>query len=400
MADSFSLRFYLNKEKTRGNNEYKIYGRLIIDRKKSEFATSYFSEEKTWDVQKGRAKKNMVINDELAVFEAEINRIRRKLLDEGKPVSSKVVVEYLKGDRKEKRFLLEYMEEHMQKIISKGEHAENTCNHYKSSYNIYAQFLNKQLKAQDYPISSIDYYFLEKFDTYMISDYTDKQGNNVKRNTVNKHHSRLRTILHKATKDEIISINPYSKFNLKYDPTTRSFLTKDEINRIKEINFTNNLTLDRVRDFFLFSCYTSLRYSDAFNLKLNNIVQTSAGKKMISKIMDKTGEDVFIPIIEETQKLIDKYNDDSARVLEGYILPRYSNQKLNGYLKHIGTMAAVNKELTHHVARHTFATVALNNGIPIEVVQKLLGHTQIRTTQIYAKLQVSTLEREMEKFNI
>ena len=104
----------------------------------------------------------------------------------------------------------------------------------------------------------------------MISDYTDKQGNNVKRNTVNKHHSRLRTILHKATKDEIISINPYSKFNLKYDPTTRSFLTKDEINRIKEINFTNNLTLDRVRDFFLFSCYTSLRYSDAFNLKLNN----------------------------------------------------------------------------------------------------------------------------------
>jgi len=400
MADSFSLKFYLNKKKTRGTNEYKIYGRLIIDRRKSEFATSYFIDEKTWDVSKGRAKKNMAINDELAVLEAEINRIRRRLLDEGKPVSSKVTLEFLKGDRKEKRFLLEYMEEHMQNMKSKGEHAINTCNHYKSSYNIYQQFLNQQLKAQDYPLSNINYEFLEKFDTYMISVYTDNRGNSVKRNTVNKHHSRLRTMLHKAVREEIINRNPYSKFNLKYDPTTRGFLTKEEINRIKELDFTNNQTLDRVRDFFLFSCYTSLRYSDAFNLRLINLVYTEDGKRMISKNMDKTKEDVYIPIIKETQKLIDKYNNDPARELQGFILPRYTNQKLNSYLKHIGTLAAISKELTHHVARHTFATVALNNGIPIEVVQKLLGHTQIRTTQIYAKMQVSTLEKEMEKFDL
>jgi len=373
---------------------------LIIDRKKSEFATNYYITENGWDIPRGRAKKNMAINDELAVFEAEINRIRRKLLDDSKPVSAKVVTQILKGDRKEKRYLLEYMEEHMKSMKLKGQHAENTCNHYQSSYNIYEQFISYHLKNQDYPINQINYEFLEQFETYMLSVYTDKRGEKVKRNTVNKHHSRLRTMLHKAVREEIISKNPYEKFPLSYEPTSRTFLTKEEVHRIKELDFANNPTLDRVRDFFLFSSYTSLRFSDAINLRLINIVSTADGKKMIAKNMEKTKEDVYIPVLKEVQNLIDKYNDDTARVTEGFILPRYTNQKINSYLKMIGTMAGISKELTHHVARHTFATIALNSGMPLEVVQKLLGHTQIRTTQIYAKLQYATLEQEMEKFDL
>ncbi len=401
MADSFSLKFYLNKKKTRGTNEYKIYGRLIIDRKKSEFATSYFIDEKSWDESKGRAKKNMAINDELAVFESEINRLRRKLLDEDKPVSSKIIIQLLKGDRKEKRFLIEYLDEHILQIKEKREHAVNTCNHYQSSRNIYAQFLQDRFKQSDYAINSIDYEFLNDFDTYMISEYKDKLGRHVKRNTVNKHHSRLRTMLHKAVREEIISQNPYGRFQLKYKPTNRTFLTKQEVNKIREQDFSNNPTLDRVRDFFLFSCYTSLRYSDAFHLKVHNIIDTDDEKKMIwVPSMIKTEESVYIPIIEGTQEIIDKYTNDPAREIEGYILPRYSNQKINSFLKHIATICGLKKELTHHVARHTFATIALNSGMPLEVVQKILGHTQIRTTQIYAKMQVSTLEKEMEKFDL
>lgn len=400
MADSFSLKFYLNKNKCRGKDEYKIYGRLIIDRRKSEFATNYFIEEKAWDIPKGRAKKNMAINDELAVFEAEVNRIRRKLLDENKPVSANIITQILKGDRKEKRFLLEYMEEHMQNMKLKGEHAENTCNHYQSSYNIFEKFLIDHYGRQDYLLNQIDYEFIDQFDTYMLSVYKDKLGNGVKRNTVNKHHSRLRTMLLKAVREEIIQKNPYANFPLRHEPTTRTFLTKDEVKRIKELDFSNNPTLDRVRDFFLFSCYTSLRFSDAITLRTTNIVNTTDGKKMIAKNMEKTKEGVYIPVLKEAQYLIDKYSDDPARVTKGYILPRYSNQKINSYLKMIGTMAGINKELTHHVARHTFATIALNSNMPIEVIQKLLGHTQMRTTQIYAKLQYSTLEKEMEKFDL
>lgn len=397
MSSSFSIKFYLNRNKGKGE-QFKIYGRLIHDRKKCEFATNYYIEETKWDDARGRAKRNQVINDELSDLEARINRIRRKLLDDEKPVSSRIIIEILKGDRKEKRSLLEYINEHIEEIIRKKEHAENTRNHYKSSRNIYAKFIKENLKRSDVTIHSIDYNFLKKFDDWMLSEYTDKMGHSVKRNTVNKHHSRLRTLLHKAVREGYIQSNPYQLFSLKNTPTNRSFLTIEEVNSIKALDFRNNNSLDRVRDFFMFSCYTSLRYSDAVKLRLKDIIETEEGKKLISIKMEKTKESVYVPVIPAAQAIIDKYEEDPARVVEGFVLPRYSNQKLNSYLKLIATMAGINKEMTHHVARHTFATIALNKGMPLEVVQKILGHCNIRTTQIYAKMQTSTLEKEMEKF--
>lgn len=398
MSGSFSIKFYLNKKKEKGE-QFKIYGRLIHDRKKCEFATNYYIEENKWDEGRGRAKRNQVINDELSDLEAKINRIRRKLLDDEKPVSSRIIIEVLKGERKEKRSLLEYINEHIEEISRKKEHAENTRNHYKSSRNIYAKFIKEKLKRSDVTIHSIDYNFLNKFDSWMLSEYTDKLGRPVKRNTVNKHHSRLRTLLHKAVREGFIQNNPYQLFSLKNTPTNRSFLTIEEVNHIKALDFSNNLALDRVRDFFLFSCYTSLRYSDAVRLRLKDIIETEEGRKLISIKMEKTKESVYVPIIPAAQNIIDKYENDPAREVEGFILPRYSNQKLNSYLKLIATMAGINKEMTHHVARHTFATIALNKGMPLEVVQKILGHCNIRTTQIYAKMQTSTLEKEMEKLD-
>ncbi|WP_010662699.1 site-specific integrase [Marinilabilia salmonicolor] len=397
MSSSFSIKFYLNKNKGKGE-QFKIYGRLIHQRKKSEFATNYYIEEDKWDEARGRAKRNQVINDELSELEAQINRIRRKLLDDEKPISSRIIVEILKGDRKEKRSLLEYTDEHIKEITHKKEHAENTLNHYKSSRNIYAQFIKDRFKRSDVTIHSIDYDFLKRFDDWMLSDYTDKLGRHVKRNTVNKHHSRLRTLLHKAVREGFIHNNPYRLFSLKNTPTNRAFLTIEEVNNIKSLDFSNNISLERVRDVFLFSCYTSLRFSDALNLKLDDIINTEDGKRLISIQMGKTKENVYVPVIPPTQEIIDKYEEDPARKVEGSILPRYSNQKLNIYLKMVATMAGINKKMTHHVARHTFATIALNRGMPLEVVQKILGHRNIRTTQIYAKMQTSTLEKEMQKF--
>ncbi|TLX73728.1 hypothetical protein E9993_14820 [Labilibacter sediminis] len=153
MAESFSLKFYLNKNKTKAN-QLKIYGRLIIDRRKSEFATSYFIEEDKWDKARGRAKRNTAINDELSVIESEINRLSRKLLDDDKPVSSKIIIELLKGERNEKRYLIEYLDEHIQEIKQKKEYAENTYNHYTSSRNIYAEYLNQKLHVKDILISN------------------------------------------------------------------------------------------------------------------------------------------------------------------------------------------------------------------------------------------------------
>jgi len=132
MNSSFSVKFYLNKNKGKGE-QFKIYGRLIHDRKKSEFATNYYIDENKWDDLRGCAKRDQFINDELSELEAQVNRIRRKLMDDEKPVSSRIIAEILKGDRKEKRSLLGYTDEHIEEITYKKQHAQNTLNHYKSS---------------------------------------------------------------------------------------------------------------------------------------------------------------------------------------------------------------------------------------------------------------------------
>ena len=399
MTHSYSIKFYLNKAKSRGD-EYKIYGRLIIDRKKSEFATNYFISEDKWDSAKGRARKNININEELGELENTINRIRRKFIDEEKPVSANGIISILKGDKKEKRELLEYMQEHINEIKLKGEHSPFTLNHYTTSQSIYKKFIKHQYNKEDIPINKIDADFIKAFDLYIMSVYNDRHNNNISRNTANKHHSRLRTIFIKAHSEGLMIENPYSRYQLRNNPSNRKFLTPEEIKRIIALDFSNNITLDRVRDFFFFSCFTSLRFSDAFNLKLSDIIETTEGKKMVSIKMEKTKEMVYVPLIEEALGIISKYDNESSRIIAGFVLPRYSNQKVNIYLKHIATLAEIEKELTHHVARHTFATIALNKSIPLEAVQKLLGHNSIRTTQIYAKMRTSTLEKEMEKFKI
>lgn len=402
MKESFTIKFFLNKNvsKTQSGVEYyKIYCRVTKDRKKSEFATGVYEDEKVWHKNGGRSNKSAV-NDELAEVEHKLRRLRRRFLDDEKFYTAKSLVQSYKNNGGSPIQLISYINKHIEEITLKEEHAINTINHYKASRNIYAAFVKKIYKQDDIFINQLDFEFVNKFDLYLMKKHKDALGRNIKRNTANKHHSRLRTLLHKAVKEDIIGVNPYSNFQLKNKPSNRTYLTSEEVTRIRDLDFSNNRSLDRVRDFFLFSCYTSLRYSDAYELKKDDILVLESGTKLISIEMEKTKEAVQIPIVPDAERIIEKYKDDAARVIHGFILPRYSNQKLNNYLKQIGVMANLTKELSHHVARHTFATVALNNGIPIEAVQKILGHNNLRTTQVYAKMMTSTLEKEMEKFKL
>lgn len=229
--------------------------------------------------------------------------------------------------------------------------------------------------------------------------YRDKHGDTISTNYVNKQHSRVRTVLHKAVREGIISANPYGKFKLKNEPTTRERLTEEELEQVATHSFAGNSSLIKVRDFFLFCCYTGLRYGDAYDLKMKDIKEESDGSQAIDILMGKADGKVYVPLLEPAKEIIVKYVNDNARKVHGYVLPRYSNQKVNLYLKTIAELAGIEKELTHHVARHTCATYLLNNGVPIEVVQNILGHTDVKTTKIYAKMLHSTVRKEMNRIN-
>tara|TARA_R110002074_G_scaffold273224_1_gene444818 strand:- start:55 stop:693 length:639 start_codon:yes stop_codon:yes gene_type:complete len=180
--------------------------------------------------------------------------------------------------------------------------------------------------------------------------------------------------------------NPFSNYKSKVRAVERVYLTEDEIQKLMDKEFaTERLSL--VADIFLFSCYTGLAYIDVKNLTKSHISIGIDGDKWIFTHRQKTESASKIPILPVTQIIIDKYVDHPKCIANSSLLPIFSNQKMNAYLKEIAVVCEINKELTFHIARHTFATtVTLSNGVPIESVSKMLGHKNLRTTQHYAKV--------------
>ena len=200
-----------------------------------------------------------------------------------------------------------------------------------------------------------------------------------------------------AVKLEWLEKNPFHAYQLKFDKVERDYLTKQELANLETKTFAIQ-RLQSVKDMFIFSCYTGLAYIDVFNLAPSNIVEISEGEFWIKTTRQKTNTAVTVPLLPKAMAIIEKYSDNPQSVADGKVLPVISNQKLKGYLKEITDICGITKPLTFHIARHTFATtVTLGNGIPIESVSRMLGHTDIRTTQIYAKIMDTKVSADMAK---
>jgi site-specific recombinase XerD len=212
-----------------------------------------------------------------------------------------------------------------------------------------------------------------------------------------KHIQRLRKIITLAFNMEWIDRDPFVKFKPKLEKKEREFLTEMELQRIERLS----CSIDRlmtVKDLFVFGCYTGMSYVDIMKLKRDNIISGIDGNNWIMTERLKTKTPVKIPLLPVVESLIEKYEDHPRTRISGGLMPYLSNQKLNSYLKEIADMCDINKNLTFHMARHTFATtVTLSNGVPIETVSKLLGHTKIVTTQIYARVIERKISEDMER---
>lgn len=194
-----------------------------------------------------------------------------------------------------------------------------------------------------------------------------------------------------------IQRDPFTKFKLTYEKKEREFLTKEELNKIENL-VTSIERLSAVKDLFLFSCYTGLSYIDIVNLSVKNIVNGNDGNKWIKTKRQKTGIHIKIPLLDQAEKLIAKYKAHPRTENTKRLLPYMSNQKLNSYLKEIGDLCEIQKSITFHMARHTFATtITLSNDVPVETVSKLLGHTKISTTQIYARVVEKKISKDMNQ---
>ena len=227
---------------------------------------------------------------------------------------------------------------------------------------------------------------LTKQNIVLYDEFLHSKG--ITQPTIYNYHKRLKRYIHEAMKFELVSNDPYVGLHFERGKfEKRKYLTMDELRRVITCPI-NSEPVSRVRDLFLFQCYTGLAYADFAKFDFSKDVEHRNGRYVVADRRRKTNEDYTIVLLHPAIEILEKY---------GHVLPVISLQKYNASLKVLAQYARIDKDLTSHMARHTFAVFALNNGIPIEIVSKMLGHSNIRTTQIYAKVLNSEVERSFDK---
>lgn len=395
---TFSLSFWINA--TRAINNYSpVYARITVNSKRANISLKRKVKISDWDSQKGKAKgnkqENRLLNRYIDLVKNRVYEAYDELVKEKVFISAQNIKARFLGEDKEEYSLLTLVDYHntqMSESLSYG-----TLKNYFTTQRYIKEFLIKKRKTQDAYLSQLTYRFLVDFEKYLRSHIPEDHQKPMENNTVMKHIQRLRKMITLAYKMEWIDKDPFIKFKPIYIKKEREFLREDELQTIIEREFEIE-RLAIVKDLFLFSCYTGLSYIDVMNLKEENISIGIDGNRWIITKRQKTKNSLKIPILPIAETLINKYRWHIKTRKTKTLFPNISNQKLNSYLKEIADLCKIQKNLTFHMARHTFATtVTLSNGVPIETVSKLLGHTKIRTTQIYARVIERKISEDMNK---
>ncbi len=386
--------FVIKKSKTRKDGSCPLYFRLTMNQKRIELSTGIFLPFSDWDEVRQRIEPNAygasVYNNRLLKMTTDVNDIFNQFISVGKPFNIQSIKDRFLGVSNSTGLLkiFDYYLNTIKTNIGKG-YAFRTLKAYQGTKNKLDEFVRIQYKCKDVPIGDINYDFLNRFDQYIKTEY------NLHQNTAWSHHKHLKRIFNLAISMDYIQKNPYSKFKVKLEETQREILTKDELNRLvaKKIEM---LRLASVRDIFVFACYTGLSYSDISRLANEHIQMRDDGNLWIIINRAKTKTQCKIPLFPNAIEILERYLDYPQALLKGRVLPVLSNQKLNSYLKEIAEICGIRKNLSMHIARHTFATtVTLSNGVPIETVSKLLGHKSLKITQIYAKVLENKISDDM-----
>lgn len=400
-SSTFSILFWIYTTRA-VNNKTNIYLRITLNGQRVNISLKRKVNLATWDAQRQRAngtdKVSRFLNLYLNEEQSKIYRIFEQLKSEGSPFTSQTIKAIYLGESKRHysfRDLITYHNEKMEHKLHR-----NTMNQYKTSQRYMFSYILKEYKKSDITLTDLKFEFIIGFENYLRS-YIPKIGQSrIGNNTAMKHIKRLRKMVTLAYRMEWLERDPFVNFKVKIDKNERQFLTSEELKDVESLRASTE-RLSVVRDLFVFSCYTGISYSDIIKLTRENIVIGIDGNSWIMDKRTKTGTPFKIPVLPKTEILINKYEEHFRKLGMTNLMPKLSNQKLNSYLKEIADLCGIKKNLTFHMARHTFATtVTLSNGVPIETVSKLLGHTKLATTQIYARVVERKVSQDMEKLKL
>lgn len=396
MDTSLSLLFYLKKPKNYLSGPQPIYMRITVAGLPKELSIGRDCEPSKWNrilgKMNGRDEAVKTFNNYIDTLRVKIEDIHLKLMRSESEVTAEAIRNIFLGVKTETKKLMEVFREHNDKVealIGNG-FTKGTLTKYKTTEKHLVAFMRTAYKVSDIDIRKIEYSFVTDFDFYLRS----KCG--CANNSAIKHLKCLSKIIRECLAKKWITYNPFEGHKNRLQKVERVKLSEVDLSLLyaKEIA---NPRIEQVRDVFLFCCYTGLSFIDVQKLSPSHIRVGADGHKWIITKREKTSVAAHIPLLPVALEILDKYDGHPVCEDKGKVLPVSSNQKMNVYLKEVADICGIEKLLTFHIARHTFATtVTLGNGVPIESVSKMLGHTDIRTTQIYAKVMDIKVGNDMD----
>ena len=393
MKSIFRVVFYLRSNYVNKEGKTSVMLRIYLNNERLSLGSTGISVKSSqWDKEKerikGRTTEALNTNLQLDNIASGLQSIFRRIEMSDVVSLERIKSEFL-GKKEEIDTLMQLFEKHNGDVakqvgVSVG---KATLQKYNVCKRHFSEFLEKQYKRSDLKLTELTYVVIREFDLYLRAEV----GQNP--NTATKTMKTFKTITLLGQKMGVLLHDPFMNHRFHIEPVNRGFLTDEEILLIanKDLGISR---LELVRDIFIFSCFTGLAYIDVSNLTPDHIV-TFGDKQWIMTQRQKTSVETNVLLLDIPKAIIAKYGGKTYR--NGKLFPMLTNQKTNSYLKEIADICGIKKNLTFHLARHTFATMSLSKGVPMESVSKMLGHTNIRTTQIYARITNKKIEHDMEE---
>ncbi|MBC8112587.1 MAG: site-specific integrase [Verrucomicrobia bacterium] len=393
---TLTLQTIVRCNKANAQGEIPIYLKIIVGSKPVEIATKQYVTPIVWSSEKNRVKGNTeaarTVNAYLDNLKTRLQKIFNTLQEKGETITAEKIKNLYLGKTVRQKTLVEVFQYHNEKMrvqVGTG-FATTTYKKYITTLHHIEAFMKYQYKVSDMVLSELNHEFITQFEFWCKT----VQGCN--HNSTMKYIISLRKIIRLAIDNDWLTKNPFTRFKVTHKESKREALTGEEMQRMitKEFSISR---LEQIRDVFIFCCYTGLAYADVEKLTPQQISRGIDGKYWIFTDRTKTGTASNIPLLSPALALIEKYKNHPQAISKGRIFPVLTNQKMNAYLKEIADLCSITKNLTTHLARHTFATtITLTNGVPIETVSSMLGHKNMKTTQIYAKVVQTKVSNDMD----
>jgi integrase/recombinase XerD len=391
-TNTFGVHF-VARPKRSNPNELWIYVRITVGKKVAEISLKRKVEYQFWDQANEGIKGNKKLQQELRPFLDDVRykftECFRKLQVERRSITATTLKSCFLGKEDSSYTLcglMMYHNDNMKTVLAPG-----TLKNYFTTERYVKLFLEKKLRCKDLDLLELNFQFITEFEIFLRKTTPLDESNPLANNGIMKHMERLRKMVTLAAKMEWIPKDPFQQYSLKFQKVDKAFLSLQELTTFE----TKELKIQKLhlaRDLFVFSCYTGLAYVDLMELTPTCLCIGFDGNLWLKTARKKTEVPVNIPLLGKAKTVLEKYQSDPRAKNNRRVFPRLSNQKMNAYLKEIAAVCEIAKPFSFHTARHTFATtVTLANGVPIETVSKMLGHTKLSTTQIYARV----LERKV-----